>query len=375
MRRGLWLGMALLGLAPLLVHGQSLSFSDENADPMRPSSEQQAAPAARAQGPSSERRVLDELASLDGQIQRARGELDEIALQVSGLEATRAVHQEELAQINAALRARRAETSSRVRALYGLHRRGLARVVFGAENPTELLRRARYLVWLVRAESGPLREISEQLAAREAALDALRRDEEALAAARAEIMEREAGLTRERSARLSLLDDLRTERELALLAEVELGQTRSALAARLGGEAGGSGGFRSAFGRLPWPASGRLLRRFGAQADPATGRSSSLGIDLKLEPGVTVRAVFPGTVTLAESVPGYGLTVALAHGPYTTVYAHGAKLLVRKGEPVEKGQTLLMSGNTGLASEDCCTLTFELRYNGTPQDPLPWLAR
>ncbi len=363
--RLLW---AALLLAPLLVRAQSLSFSDEQ--PQAPVS----APAAPAVSP--ERRVLDELASLDAQIQRARAEIEELNLRATELEASRAAHQAELEHIEADLGARRAETSGRVRALYQLHRRGLARVVFGAEDPTELLRRARYLVWLVRAETGPLREVSERLAQRRQAMAQLQEDDRALAEARAATQQREADLTRERSARLSLLDDLRTQRELALRAEAELGMARQALGAQLAGEtSASSGGFRSAFGRLPWPASGRLLRRFGAPADLATGRTSSLGVDLKLEPGTTIRAVYGGTVSLAESVAGYGLTVALTHGPYTTVYAHASKLLVRRGEPVEKGQALAMAGSTGLASDECCTLTFELRYNGTPQDPLPWLAR
>lgn len=363
----LWLALALATLP--IVHAQSLSFSDETPAPAR-------APSGVSRGPGSERRVLSELAGLDNQIQQVRAELDALGLRVTELEARREEDRASLTRINEELKARRAETAGRVRALYHLHRRGLARVVFGSEDPAELLRRARYLVWLVRAERGPLREDSARLAEREAALAALEKDERELAAAVAAVREREDSLTRERGLRLALLDDIRTQRELALRSEVELGETRQALGGRLSGDAGASsGGFRSAFGSLRWPAQGRLLRRFGAPADLATGQSSSLGIDLRLQPGVVVQAVFKGTVTLAESVPGYGLTVALTHGPYTTVYAHGSKLLVRKGEPVDPGQALLMAGSTGLVSEDCCTLTFELRYNGTPQDPLPWLAR
>lgn len=368
-----WLALLALAVAlPLAVRAQSLSFSDESPAPGLPTSAQGRA----AGGPASESRVLDELARLDAQIHSARAELEGIQARVAELEAARAEHRAELERVEAELSARRGETASRVRALYGLHRRGLARVVFGAEDPSELLRRARYLVWLVRAETGPLRAVRERLAEREAAVEALRADELALATARAEIASRESALLQERGAKLALLDDLRTRRELSGRVERELGEARGALQGRLAGERdASSGGFRSAFGRLPWPASGRLLRRFGAPADPAAGRPSSLGLDLALEPGVLVRAVFDGTVTLAETVPGYGLTVALGHGPYTTVYAHASKLLVRKGEPVQKGQGVAMAGNTGLAADDCCTLTFELRYNGTPQDPLPWLAR
>lgn len=364
MRRAALLSLLALSLG---VRAQSLSFSDE-----QPSG----APPRPASDGGGERRVLDELAALDRQIQAARAEIDGLDAQTAQLEATRAQHQSELDTINAEIRSRKAEISARVRALYRLHRRGLARVIFGAEDPVELLRRGRYLVYLVRAETGPLRDVTARLDARRAQLEQIARDEAELNVARSTAAERERTLTEERSARLTLLDDLRTKRELALAAEVELGQARSALSGRLSGDEGApSGGFRSAFGRLPWPASGRLLRRFGAAPDPAAGRLSSMGIDLSIAPGTAIKAVFDGTVSLAEVVPGYGLTVALTHGPYTTVYGHASKIGVRRGEPVTKGQALATAGNTGLADESCCTLTFELRYNGTPQDPLPWLAR
>lgn len=361
--------VALLLLLPLLAQAQSLSFSDENPEPFAP------APARAVQ--AEERGILDELARLDAELQAARDELDVLTARVAELEASRAARQAELAAVDAELDARRAETRSRVRALYRLHRRGLARVMFGAEDPAELLRRAGYLLWLVRAERGPLREVAERLAGREAALDALRKDEAALVATKAELVAREATLAQERAARLTLLDDIRTRRELALRAEAELGDTRQALQSRLSAPTTSAApSFRASFGSLPWPAQGRIVRRFGAASDPASGRTGpSLGIDLDLPAGAQFRAVFPGTVTMAEAVPGYGLTVALSHGSYTTVYAHAARSLVRPGDAVLAGQAIGVAGNTGLGGEGCCTLTFEIRYNGTPQDPLPWLGR
>ena len=69
-----------------------------------------------------------------------------------------------------------------------------------------------------------------------------------------------------------------------------------------------------------------------------------------------------------------GRTVAIEHGPYTTVYAHADKLMVRRGQQVRGGQEIARAGNSGLTTGADNMVTFEIRYNGSPQDPIPWLS-
>ena len=99
-----------------------------------------------------------------------------------------------------------------------------------------------------------------------------------------------------------------------------------------------------------------------------------MGIDIAVSFGAPIRAVASGKVKLAEFISGYGQTVAIEHGPYTTVYAHADKLLVRRGQQVRSGQEIARAGNSGLTSGADNMVTFEIRYNGSPQDPIPWLS-
>jgi murein DD-endopeptidase MepM/ murein hydrolase activator NlpD len=80
-------------------------------------------------------------------------------------------------------------------------------------------------------------------------------------------------------------------------------------------------------------------------------------------------------VQLTEYVPGFGHTVVVDHGSYLTVYAHLSGIRVNRGDPVVAGGVVGLVGNSGLTEGDGYMLTFQVRYNGTPQDPLLWLER
>jgi murein DD-endopeptidase MepM/ murein hydrolase activator NlpD len=69
---------------------------------------------------------------------------------------------------------------------------------------------------------------------------------------------------------------------------------------------------------------------------------------------------------------GYGKTVILDHGDgLRSLYAHNAKLLVRVGQSVERGQPVALLGRTGNATADHCH--FEIRRGDRRLDPLLFL--
>ena len=93
------------------------------------------------------------------------------------------------------------------------------------------------------------------------------------------------------------------------------------------------------------------------------------GIDFRAAIGTPIHAVEAGTVIYADKrVSGYGKMVVLRHANgFATIYAHGSKLLVRRGQKVRKGQKIALSGNTGRSSGP--HLHFEMRKGITPLDP------
>jgi murein DD-endopeptidase MepM/ murein hydrolase activator NlpD len=110
---------------------------------------------------------------------------------------------------------------------------------------------------------------------------------------------------------------------------------------------------------------GRLSQGFAPER-------SHYGIDIATALSEPIGAFADGTVIFADWTNDYGWLVILQHGGYTTYYKHCSKILVRKGEPVLRGQTIALTGNTGLESSGV-HLHFELWKNGVPMDPLDYI--
>jgi len=343
---------------------------------------------ALAQGPAApedlrarEQGVMAEIAAIDLTLLTLGEELRRLDAQASALQSEVELHTADAARADGAVARLRAEVAHRVRALYRIHRQGLVPVLFGSASPGDLVRRARYLTALIHADAGRVRAWRAARAEADAARDRAARAQAALGEVRALLATREEALRGESSGKRAVLAAIRTERGQALAALAEVRDARAGLSAAL--SAGGAAAppapdgsappsFRARYGKLAWPVEGRVLRRFGADAGLAT---ESRGIDIAAPFGAPVAAVFPGEVRVADYMNGYGQTVVIHHGPYATVYAHLNGLRVRKGARVAEGEVIGLVGNTGLADDDSPRLGFEIRYNSTPQDPLPWLAR
>lgn len=92
------------------------------------------------------------------------------------------------------------------------------------------------------------------------------------------------------------------------------------------------------------------------------------GVDLSAPIGTPVMAANGGTVIFAGwSNWGYGWSVVLAHGPYTTIYGHMSDVYARCGAYVNAGQVIGAVGSSGQSTGP--HLHFEIRYNDIPTDP------
>ena len=93
------------------------------------------------------------------------------------------------------------------------------------------------------------------------------------------------------------------------------------------------------------------------------------GVDLAAVPGAPVLAANGGRVIFAGwNDYGYGYTIVLAHGPFTTLYGHLSEIYVSCRQDVSPGQIIGGVGNTGNSSGP--HLHFEIRYGtDSPQDP------
>ena len=125
-------------------------------------------------------------------------------------------------------------------------------------------------------------------------------------------------------------------------------------------------------GALPtfrWPVRGKVITAYGAK----TNGKSNDGINLAVPEGTPVKAAEDGVVTYAgNELKGYGNLVLVRHANgYVTAYAHASELLVKRGDPIKRGQVIAKSGQTGEVGSP--QLHFEIRKGSTPVDPLQFL--
>ncbi|MEX3759671.1 peptidoglycan DD-metalloendopeptidase family protein [Paraburkholderia phenoliruptrix] len=117
---------------------------------------------------------------------------------------------------------------------------------------------------------------------------------------------------------------------------------------------------------LAWPAGGRVVEAF----QPGETR----GIEIGGKPGDPVRAAADGKVMYAGTgLNSYGSLIIVQHNKdFLTAYSHNRKLLVKTGEIVRQGQQIAEMGDE---NNSRVSVGFELRRDGKPVDPLPYLPQ
>ncbi len=123
-----------------------------------------------------------------------------------------------------------------------------------------------------------------------------------------------------------------------------------------------------------WPVTGGWISdKYGWRWHPLLGRNKfHAGLDYAANSGTSIRAAEDGTVIMAGENGGYGNCVILDHGGgISTLYAHCKSLAVKKGQEVLKGDVIAYVGSTGISTGP--HLHFEVRVNGSTDDPLNWL--
>ena len=126
--------------------------------------------------------------------------------------------------------------------------------------------------------------------------------------------------------------------------------------------------------KFVWPLQGAVVSPFGWRQHPVLAtRHHHDGIDIEVPEGTTVRASAAGAVYFSGEQPGLGSVLILEHASdYFTLYGHLLRSVVVKGQHVEQGQEIALSGNSGVSSGP--HLHFEIRSGDSPTDPAPLLS-
>ena len=128
---------------------------------------------------------------------------------------------------------------------------------------------------------------------------------------------------------------------------------------------------------LKWPAIGhyKLASVYGMREHPIYHKPKMhTGVDISTPFDAPITTAEDGIVILSRWYGSYGKTIIVDHGSgYVTLYAHNNNLVAKEGDVVKRGQILSLAGSTGNSTGP--HLHFEVRINGKPVNPLPWITK
>ncbi len=122
------------------------------------------------------------------------------------------------------------------------------------------------------------------------------------------------------------------------------------------------------------PVMGVVSSGFGYRIHPIDGEwKPHRGLDIAAPVGTEILSFASGVVDyVGESEADYGLYLQIDHGSgVCSFYAHCSEILVKAGQPVQKGDLIARVGDTGYTTG--AHLHLELKQNGERIDPAPYI--
>lgn len=115
---------------------------------------------------------------------------------------------------------------------------------------------------------------------------------------------------------------------------------------------------------------GRVTSLYGNRINPVLDvEEMHNGIDIAIEKGNKAVAVADGIITETGKSETYGKYIKYSvSNEYSVMYAHLHKIKASKGDNVKKGETIALTGDSGLVTGP--HLHYSIFYNGTSIDPL-----
>lgn len=356
---------------------------------------------------ASQNEASDALRASEEAISKANRRLRDLGNERARVEKQlRALREQELA-VSGELTSAEKQSRAIARAQYLNTRRQSWQTLVAGVNPHVVARDAASLKYFAQAQEKTVHQLSEEQASIHSVSEQTKSKRKELSEIAANEEKGRAQLVKEQAARKETLSRLqkqiseqrasidKLERDQARLGELvanidkvlaqrKAEAERRAQQARRNQPASGkvsvggkvpSGTFAKQKGRLVMPALGKITGRYGRARANVSGKSTTWrGLMIQARQGSDVLACASGQVVFSDWLRGFGNLIIVDHGDgYLSIYANNESLFKSVGDKVNRGETIASVGNTG--GEEKPGLYFELRRNGQPFDPLPWIGK
>lgn len=327
-----------------------------------------------------------EKSGLSARLRKEEKTIDQVSGNIRDNQERIGILLKQLTQLEQDYKARQAELreqkdfyARQIRASYLQGKQPALKLLLNSDSPQEAMRQMRYLSYLnqargdkiqgyqtllaqLKATENSLLERKTELAKEREALATSQKQLNASMAQRKQVLAQLNASIKSEGARLKSLkaDQVRLE---ALLKEIEEALAKMKLPHE-------GRPFSEHRAKLPWPSRGRVLARFGSQT--IQGKLRSNGIRIAVGENTPIRSVYYGQVVFSDWLRGFGLLMIIDHGDgFMSLYGNNRSLIKNTGDRVKAGEVIAHAGAGTTEGES--GLYFEIRHNGKPLNPIPWL--
>jgi len=321
-------------------------------------------------GKREERNLLTQIQNLETQMRATQAEIETLRGNIADMEQRIEKALAELEALEADLKEQSDNLNARLSAMYMNGNIGILDVLLGSSSISDFMINMDRIQLIYESDRELMEYLEEQFRIMESHKNFLQKMQDDLIAEREKEANKREALrknqqdTAVKKAEVELNNKLLEEIMDALL--VEANRLIQEILSKQSDE-------EYVGGALGWPVPGRISSEFGYRIHPILkDRRLHTGIDIACPTGTRVVAANAGRVMMAGWNNSYGYVVMVDHGGgIVTLYAHNSSLSVKEGDIVTRGQTIALSGSTGMSTGP--HLHFEVRVNGHYKDPMPYL--
>lgn len=321
-----------------------------------------------------ESNTLAQINNLDSDINTTETLIENTELEIARLEESQKITEQNIEYAQKEYDEKYQLRTDRVLVYYKLGISSADEIEYSVEDETEAIHMNHLINKIMEYDNALVDELEADRIALEEKKAELQEAQTRCAELKDELEEKKIALEETKEKRVAYMAELKTS-EKALSDSVDkLNAEAKALEAELAKTASSSKNTKYTGGTMTWPLPGYYIitSPFGNRLHPILKvYKLHTGVDIAGAGcnGANVVAANSGTVIKATYSTAYGNYIVIDHGGgITTLYAHSSKLLVKQGDYVTKGQTIMKVGTTGYSTGP--HLHFEVRENGTYVNPL-----
>ena len=323
--------------------------------------------------------ILTELKKLESEISKNAIALKALDKDVQKTQKHKTTLERDLKQLKTQLHRQQAALSEQMRSAYSMGRQQNLKMLLNQQDPAQAGRAQEYFNYLNRARAQQIETFSETIQRNKHTESELKQTLIKQNTLLQTQKEKKRKRQKQRLQRKSLLAELsnKIKNQENTLSSLESSRGRienllkslGELLADIPGNPSENQPFVAQKGKLPWPAKGSFLSKFGHPKNQ--GDLKWNGVLIKADFGTPIQVISHGRVAFSDWLQGFGFITIIDHSDgYMSLYGNSESLFKQTGDWVSAGDVIATAGDSG--GQPQSGVYFEIRSRGKPVNPAKW---